>query len=163
MAAEHFDVAKGAPQVILALAKPDAALDGRARMPRSTRSRPKATARSASRGGTIGARRGWRFLGLLPLFDPPREDAAATIEQRAAHGCRYQDGHRRPPGDRARDRQRPSTLGQNILPADQAFGKTRRGARPGRGRGRRRLRPGLSRAQVRHRQGACRRATTSSA
>ncbi|NJN47357.1 MAG: HAD-IC family P-type ATPase [Candidatus Competibacteraceae bacterium] len=31
---------------------------------------------------------GWNFLGLLPLFDPPREDAAETITSARAHGVR---------------------------------------------------------------------------
>ena len=29
---------------------------------------------------------GWRFLGVLPLFDPPREDAASTIATAKAMG-----------------------------------------------------------------------------
>jgi H+-transporting ATPase len=28
----------------------------------------------------------WRFLGLLPLFDPPREDSADTIQRAVEHG-----------------------------------------------------------------------------
>ena len=28
----------------------------------------------------------WRFLGILPLYDPPREDSAETIAQAQAHG-----------------------------------------------------------------------------
>ena len=28
----------------------------------------------------------WRFLGILPLFDPPREDSKETIRQAQAHG-----------------------------------------------------------------------------
>jgi H+-transporting ATPase len=28
----------------------------------------------------------WRFLGVLPLFDPPREDAKATIATARAMG-----------------------------------------------------------------------------
>ena len=28
----------------------------------------------------------WQFLGVLPLFDPPREDAKATIETARAMG-----------------------------------------------------------------------------
>ncbi len=73
---EQFKVAKGAPQVILALSanagevKP--AVD-------------KAVNEFAARGfrslGVARAEGGgpWRFLGVLPLFDPPREDAKATI------------------------------------------------------------------------------------
>ncbi len=28
----------------------------------------------------------WEFLGILPLFDPPREDSAATIADAKKHG-----------------------------------------------------------------------------
>ena len=73
---KQFKVAKGAPQVILALSanagevKP--AVD-------------KAVNEFAARGfRSLGVARAegdgpWRFLGVLPLFDPPREDAKATI------------------------------------------------------------------------------------
>jgi H+-transporting ATPase len=30
----------------------------------------------------------WQFLGLLPLFDPPREDSAATIAEAQMHGIK---------------------------------------------------------------------------
>jgi len=69
-------VTKGAPQVILALAAntaqirsaADAAVDDFAA--RGFRSLGVARADS---GGD------WQFLGVLPLFDPPRDDAAATL------------------------------------------------------------------------------------
>ena len=73
---KQFKVTKGAPQVILALSanagqvKPDA---------------EKAVNEFAARGfRSLGVARadgdgGWQFLGVLPLFDPPREDAKATI------------------------------------------------------------------------------------
>ena len=73
-----FKVTKGAPQVISALAanasqvKPavDAAVnDYAARGFRSL-----GVARSDGDGDGD-----WQFLGVLPLFDPPRDDAAATI------------------------------------------------------------------------------------
>ncbi len=74
--AATFKVSKGAPQVILALAahnpkvKPavDAAVNNFAA--RGFRSLGVACAEGD------GA---WQFLGVLPLFDPPREDAASTI------------------------------------------------------------------------------------
>jgi H+-transporting ATPase len=75
---------KGAPQVILALA-PDAgaiakqvneAVDGFAK--RGFRSLGVA---SAEADGP------WRFLGVLPLFDPPRGDSKATIAAAKAMGC----------------------------------------------------------------------------
>lgn len=71
-----FQVAKGAPQVILDLVKPDEAVQQKART---------TTDELASRGfRTLGvAKTGddgkWQFLGLLPLFDPPRDDSAETI------------------------------------------------------------------------------------
>jgi len=73
---KEFKVAKGAPQVILALAtsagKVKAAVD-------------KAVGDFAARGfralGVARADRNgkWRMLGVLPLFDPPRDDAKATV------------------------------------------------------------------------------------
>jgi H+-transporting ATPase len=71
-----FQVAKGAPQVILDLVKPEEAVQQKVRT---------ATDELASRGfRTLGvAKTGddgkWQFLGLLPLFDPPRDESAETI------------------------------------------------------------------------------------
>jgi H+-transporting ATPase len=67
---------KGAPQVILDLVKP--AEDERNRIEDAV----EALARDGYR--SLGAARrdgdgGWAFLGLIPIFDPPREDAAETI------------------------------------------------------------------------------------
>ena len=74
---KEFKTTKGAPQVILELsanaAQVKAAVD-------------KAVNEFAARGfRSIGVARAegdgpWQFLGVLPLFDPPREDAKATIE-----------------------------------------------------------------------------------
>jgi H+-transporting ATPase len=73
---KEFKVTKGAPQVILALsanaAQVKPAVD-------------KAVNEFAARGfRALGVARAegdgqWQFLGVLPLFDPPREDAKATI------------------------------------------------------------------------------------
>src|SRR5580700_7555630 len=71
-----FKVAKGAPQVILALS---------ANAREVTLAVDKAVNEFAARGfRSLGVARAaadgkWRFLGVLPLFDPPREDAKATI------------------------------------------------------------------------------------
>jgi len=72
----QFQVAKGAPQVILEMSadagKVKAAVD-------------KAVNEFAARGfRSLGVTRAdqednWQFLGVLPLFDPPRDDAKATI------------------------------------------------------------------------------------
>jgi len=78
-----FKVSKGAPQVIQALVTDSAQV------------RPgvdKAVNDFAARGfRSLGVARadgddGWRLLGVLPLFDPPREDAKATIATARAMG-----------------------------------------------------------------------------
>jgi len=71
-----FTVAKGAPQVILGLST-------NAEVVKSAVN--KAVNEFAARGfrslGVARAEAGgkWQFLGVLPLFDPPRDDAKATI------------------------------------------------------------------------------------
>ncbi|WP_207264447.1 plasma-membrane proton-efflux P-type ATPase [Desulfovibrio sp. Huiquan2017] len=79
----EFKVSKGALQVILDLSWVDDAIRSRAE---------EASEEFAAKGyRTIGVARSdedgqWRFLGILPLFDPPREDSRETIEQAGKHG-----------------------------------------------------------------------------
>jgi H+-transporting ATPase len=80
-----FHVAKGAPQVILDLAKItgtdlDAAhkeVDGYA----AKGYRTLGVARAEGDGA-------WRFLGFIPMFDPPRPDSKETIARAEAYGVR---------------------------------------------------------------------------
>jgi H+-transporting ATPase len=78
-----FKVTKGAPQVILALAHVQGTDAERA---------DKLIGELATKGyRTLGVARtddggAWRFLGILPLFDPPREDSRETIHQAREHG-----------------------------------------------------------------------------
>jgi H+-transporting ATPase len=71
-----FKVTKGAPQVILALS---------ANAGQVTPAIDKAVNEFAARGfRSLGVARAegdgkWQFLGVLPLFDPPRDDAKSTI------------------------------------------------------------------------------------
>jgi len=71
-----FKVTKGAPQVILALSANAGQVKAAAE---------KAINDFAARGfRSLGVARAegdgpWQFLGVLPMFDPPREDAKATI------------------------------------------------------------------------------------
>jgi H+-transporting ATPase len=71
-----FKVSKGAPQVILALSANVGSINAAAE---------KAVNDFAARGfRSLGVARAdgdgqWQFLGVLPMFDPPREDAKATI------------------------------------------------------------------------------------
>jgi H+-transporting ATPase len=85
-----FTVTKGAPQVVLGLCGLDSAAPGNGPLDRAAA----AVTALAGRGyRTLGvARRDgggpWRFLGLLPLADPPRADSAETIADAAAHGVK---------------------------------------------------------------------------
>jgi H+-transporting ATPase len=112
-----FRVAKGAPQVILDLATPDAAVTEKAQA---------ATNDLAARGfRTLGVAQTdekgkWRFLGLLPLFDPPRDDSAETIATAKAMGLDV----RMVTGDHtaiAREIAGKLGLGTNIVAAREIF------------------------------------------
>ena len=111
-------VAKGAPQVIVELCAPDP----------EQRSAILAQVEQAAAKGyrTVAVARdegeGWRYLGLLPLFDPPREDSAATIRATRAMGIDI----KMVTGDHeaiARQIAAELDLGGNILVADSVFGK----------------------------------------
>jgi len=80
-----FKVSKGAPRVILDLCGP--APQDRAEAERTIDDlaakgfRTLAVARSTEDGG-------WRLLGVLPLFDPPRDDSPETLRRAREHGVR---------------------------------------------------------------------------
>jgi H+-transporting ATPase len=78
-----FRVTKGAPQVILGLCQLDPELDRRIRAKVDDLARHGFRTIGAARAGREGA---WTFLGLLPLFDPPREDSKETIAKAFDHG-----------------------------------------------------------------------------
>jgi H+-transporting ATPase len=78
-----FRVSKGAPQVILQLAQVD----------RETQAKAERAINDLAAKGyrTLGVARceddgAWQFLGILPLYDPPREDSAETIGEARRHG-----------------------------------------------------------------------------
>jgi H+-transporting ATPase len=78
-----FKATKGAPQVIMALCHLD---------PQTAAKAQEAVDAFAAKGyRTLGVARAadtgpWQFLGILPLFDPPREDSAETIADAREHG-----------------------------------------------------------------------------
>jgi H+-transporting ATPase len=78
-----FKVTKGAPQVILGLAAENTSVKAAV---------DKAVNDFAARGfRALGVARAdgggpWRLLGVLPLFDPPREDAKSTVATAARMG-----------------------------------------------------------------------------
>ncbi len=78
-----FTVTKGATQVILDLCHPD----------QETLTKANAKVDEFARQGyrTLGVARSatgdtWQLLGVLPLFDPPREDSKDTIRRAEEHG-----------------------------------------------------------------------------
>jgi H+-transporting ATPase len=116
---QTFKVTKGAPQVILQLcymddetqARVDKAVDGLA----AKGYRTLGVARSDD-GST------WHFLGILPLYDPPRPDAAETIAEAQARGIKV----KMITGDNVaigREIARQLGLGTNIQPASALFPK----------------------------------------
>jgi H+-transporting ATPase len=77
---QAFKVTKGAPQVILALASNT---DAQQKIDEFAKRgfRSLGVARTDAQGQ-------WQFLGILPLFDPPREDSKSTIEMARQMGVR---------------------------------------------------------------------------
>ncbi|MDE2337983.1 MAG: plasma-membrane proton-efflux P-type ATPase [Gammaproteobacteria bacterium] len=111
-------VAKGAPQVIVDLcAPPDAQ---RAAILAAVDAAAAKGYRTLAVGRDDGS--GWRYLGLLPLFDPPREDSAVTIRETRAMGVDI----KMVTGDHeaiARQIAGELDLGRNIVVADALFGE----------------------------------------
>ena len=115
---------KGAPQVILALS---------ANAEQVKPAVEKAVNEFAARGfRSLGVARAegdgdWQFVGVLPLFDPPREDAKATIATRAADGREGQDGYGRCTGHRPGNRQERWTWARtSSMPPAWATRKSKR-------------------------------------
>jgi H+-transporting ATPase len=117
---KEFKVTKGAPQVIMALS------DNAEQVKKAVE---KAVNEFAARGfRSLGVARmdthgRWQFLGVLPLFDPPREDAKATIATAREMGVNI----KMVTGDQmaiARETAGKLGLGTNILDAS-GFGDTK--------------------------------------
>ena len=120
-----FKVTKGAPQVILELS---------ANAGQVKPAVEKAVNEFAARGfRSLGVARAdedgqWQFVGVLPLFDPPREDAKATIATALADGREDQDGYGRCTGHRQGNRQKVG-LGHKY-PRCQQPGRRQKSKRP---------------------------------
>ena len=108
-----FKVTKGAPQVILELA--DNAGDVRSSVDKAVNEFAARGFRSL--GVALADSKGqWQFLGVLPLFDPPREDAKATIVTARQMGVKI----KMVTGDAlaiARETAKKLDMGTNILDA----------------------------------------------
>ncbi len=84
---ERFAVAKGAPQVILRLVGADEELERKVREIVDEHARHGYRMIGVAR--TYGGEKGqWVYVGLIPLFDPPRPDSADTIKFLKSMGVR---------------------------------------------------------------------------
>ncbi len=116
----EFKVSKGAPQVILELSAN--ADDVVAVVDKAVKDFAERGYRSLGVART-GADGTWQFLGVLPLFDPPREEARTTIEHARQMGVQV----KMVTGDAmaiAQETARKLGLGTHILDAG-GFGDTR--------------------------------------
>jgi H+-transporting ATPase len=113
----HFRVTKGAPQVILDLTKPATAMRQAVERQVDELAAQGYRAIAAARCDQAGD---WRYLGLLPIFDPPREDSRQTIEETLKMGVAV----KMITGDHEAIARHIATdlgLGSNILSADEVF------------------------------------------
>jgi len=116
--AKTFTVSKGAPQVILELFQLDpivaATINKEIETLAAEGYRTIAVARRPDGGS-------WRYLGLLPIFDPPRDDSAETIERTRKMGIDVKmiTGDHEAISRQIAGRLR---LGTNIVSADRIFG-----------------------------------------
>ncbi len=113
-----FIVAKGAPQVIMGLC----------RLNEKDQTKADKTVNDLAAKGyrTLGVARAekeegrWQFLGILPLYDPPREDSKETIRRAEEHGIHV----KMVTGDNVaigREISRQLGLQSDIQPADKIF------------------------------------------
>jgi H+-transporting ATPase len=115
----RFKVAKGAPQVVLSLVSNKAEIEGRVNEIVNT---------FASKGHrSLGVIKGdekdnWQFVGLLAIYDPPREDSAETIKTAQKMGLQV----KMVTGDHiaiAKQIAQEVNLGTNIIPASSFIDK----------------------------------------
>ncbi len=112
-----FTVTKGAPQVILKLCKLDPDTMGKAEKSVNDLAAKGYRTLGVARAGDDGI---WKFLGILPLYDPPREDSSDTIAQAKSHGIQV----KMVTGDNlsiAKEISSQLGMGKNIVGADQFF------------------------------------------
>jgi len=115
-----FLVAKGAPQAIVELAKPPADLAKKVEETVAALAAKGSRALGVARSDDGG--KSWSVLGILPMFDPPRDDSKATIDRARAKGVRV----KMITGDDtaiAIETARLLGLGTNIVAAADAFPK----------------------------------------
>ena len=117
-----FKVAKGAPQVILSLAAADSNLQST--VDAHVLEFAKKGYRALGVARTDG-KDNWLFTGLIPLYDPPREDSSETIKQAQEMGVDV----KMITGDHmaiAKEIAGEVGMGQNIMPAEDLMAQSER-------------------------------------
>jgi H+-transporting ATPase len=124
VAGNQFKVSKGASQVILDLVADKEAIEeqvnAKVNIYAAKGYRALGVAKTDSQGN-------WQFAGLIPLYDPPREDSAATIDTAKSMGVEV----KMVTGDHAaiaKEIAQQVHLGPNILPVSSFIDKSDREA-----------------------------------
>ncbi|MCR9087637.1 MAG: plasma-membrane proton-efflux P-type ATPase [Rhodobacteraceae bacterium] len=113
-------IAKGAPQAIVDLASPPSEIAQK--VAQCVADLAKKGSRALAVGRSRDGGQTWEILGILPMFDPPRDDSKATIDAVRAKGVEV----KMITGDDtaiAIETARQLGMGTNIIPASQAFPK----------------------------------------
>ncbi len=121
---KHFKVSKGAPQVILSLVSNKEEISSR--IEEDVDSFASKGYRALGVAVTNGDGK-WQFVGLITLYNPPREDSAATIKTAQSMGVKT----KMVTGDHvavAKEIAREVNLGTNIVPASSFLDKSDRQA-----------------------------------
>ncbi len=117
---KEITLAKGAPQAIVDLAQPPAEISEKVTQTVADLGAKGYRALGVARSEDGG--KSWSLLGILPMFDPPRDDSKATIDLAQAKGVSV----KMITGDDtaiARETARQLGLGTNIVAAADAFPK----------------------------------------
>jgi H+-transporting ATPase len=115
----RFKVAKGAPQIVLSLVSKNSELENRVNEVVSTFASKGHRALGVIKGDEDGI---WQFVGLLAIYDPPREDSAETIKTAQKMGINI----KMVTGDHiaiAKQIAQEVNLGTNIMPASSFIDK----------------------------------------
>ena len=115
----RFKVAKGAPQVVLSLVSNKTEIEDKVNEIVSTFASKGHRALGVIKGDEEG---NWQFVGLLAIYDPPREDSAETIKTAQKMGINV----KMVTGDHiaiAKQIAQEVNLGTNIIPASSFIDK----------------------------------------
>ena len=116
---KQFRISKGAPQAILSLLSDKADIEGKINDIVASYASKGYRALGIAREDAAGK---WQYVGLLAIYDPPREDSAETIKNAQKMGINV----KMVTGDHiaiAKEIAREVNLGENVLPASAFVGK----------------------------------------